>query len=125
MESNIAITQLTSAGLSVAVINWIKNSAYFPWIAKEQTNLLRVVAAVTSAVTAAGIHYTWSPESRQLVFTLPTLAGLWAFGVAWVKSFVVQEITYQATRKKNGNGAKAAAGIPNPGKFAAAQGQKS
>lgn len=104
MESNIALTQLTSAGVSVALINWLKNSPYFPWIEKEKTNLLRVVAGVTSAITAAGIHYTWSPESRQLIFTLPTLAGLFAFGVAWVKSFVVQEITYQATRGKGGNG---------------------
>ena len=123
MESNIALTQLTSAGVSVALINWLKNSPYFPWIEKEKTNLLRVAAVVTSAVTAAGIHYTWSPESRQLVFTLPTLAGLWAFGVAWVKSFVVQEMTYQATRKGGKNGA-AIQGIPNPGKYAA-QGQKS
>lgn len=123
MESNIALTQLTSAGVSVALINWLKNSPYFPWIEKEKTNLLRVVAVITSAVTAAGIHYTWSPESRQLVFTLPTLAGLWAFGVAWVKSFVVQEMTYQATRKKGGNGSSAA-GIPNSGKYSA-QGQKS
>lgn len=123
MESNIALTQITSAGLSVALINYVKNSAYFPWIGKAQTNLLRVVAAVTSAITAAGIHYTWSPESRQLVFTLPTLAGMFAFGVAWVKSFVVQEITYQAT-KKNGKNGGAVQGIPNPGKFAA-QGQKS
>lgn len=124
MESNIALTQLTSAGVSVAFINYLKNSPYFPWIEKEKTNLLRVVAVITSAVTAAGIHYTWSPESRQLVFTLPTLAGLWAFGVAWVKSFVVQEMTYQATRGKGGNGAKVSAGIANPGKYAG-QGQKS
>lgn len=123
MESNIALTQLTSAGVSVALINWLKNSPYFPWIEKEKTNLLRVVAVITSAVTAAGIHYTWSPESRQLVFTLPTLAGLWAFGVAWVKSFVVQEMTYQATRGKRANGSSAAA-IPNPVKYAG-QGQKS
>lgn len=109
MESNIVLTQLTGAGLSVGIINALKNSEYFPWIGKDQTKLLRIMAVVTSAITAAGIHYTWNPSARELVFTLPTLGSLWGFGVAWVKSFVVQEVTYQATRKNDGP-----AGVPNP-----------
>lgn len=123
MESNIAMTQITGAGISVALVNYIKNSDYFPWIGAAQTNLLRIVALVTSAITAAGIHYTWSPESRQLVFTLPTLAGMFAFLVAWLKSFVVQEITYQATKKTGGAKMQGSAN-PNPGKFATVQVQK-
>lgn len=123
MESNIVLSQVKWAGLSVVFINWLKNSPYFPWFTQKKANLLRVAAAVTSLLTTLGITYTWSASAHQLVFTLPTLAGLWSLLVGWVNSFAVQEITYQATRRNGANGSKAA-GIPNPGKYAG-QGQKS
>lgn len=102
--TNVVMTHVTGAGISVALINALKNSKYFPWVTQEKTNILRALAVASSAITAAGIHYTWNPHARELIFTLPTVAGLWAFGVGWVKSFIMQEITYQVTRKPNGAG---------------------
>jgi hypothetical protein len=97
-DSSIALSQVTVAGIAVALINWLKRSEYFPWITQEKTNLLRVIAIVTSALGAAGIHYTWNPEAHILAFHLPTLAGFVHFVFShWVPSFVTQEITYQAT----------------------------
>ena len=100
MVENVVMSQVTAAGIGVALIQWFKNSPYFPWFTKEKTNLLRVAAVITSGLTTIGIHYTWNPEARQLAFSIPTIGGLAAFAWEWVKSFVVQEITYQTTAAK-------------------------
>jgi len=114
VDSSIAISQVTVAGVAVAFINWLKNSPYFPWIQQGRTYLLRAVAIVTSFLAAAGIHYTWDPSSHVLAFSLPTLAGFahFVFG-HWLPSFVTQEFMYQATS----NGAPPAApAAPGGGK---------
>lgn len=97
--NSVVMTHITAAGIAVAVIQWLKNSKYFPWITAEKGKLLRVLAIVTSAIGAVGIGYTWHPDARQLVFTIPTLAGVFAMIAAWGKSFIMQEIVYQGTVK--------------------------
>lgn len=101
MEQSIVVTHVTAAGLAVGVLQWLKNSKYFPWITQERGKLLRVLALVTSALAAAGIHYTWNAVSRELIFQIPTISGIFAFLVGWFKTFIFQEVTYQATAKNN------------------------
>lgn len=99
---NVVISTVTGAAVSVAFINWLKASPYFPWISQERVNLLRFLAVITSGIGALGIHYTWDPTAHALTFTGLSLAAIFAGAVAWVKSFAVQELAYQATRKNNG-----------------------
>lgn len=101
MESSIVMTHVTSAAMSVAFINWLKSSSWFPWITQEKVKVLRYVAFVTAAIGAIGIHYTWNPAARVLSFDIPTIASMFGLGVAYVKSFAMQELTYQATKKTN------------------------
>lgn len=96
-DSSIVISHVTTAGIVVGAINWLKGSKYFPMITAEKTKLLRGLAVVGAALGAGGIQYAWHPESRALVFTIPTLGAMLGFLIAWAKSFIVQEITYQAT----------------------------
>lgn len=100
-ETSIVVSHLTTAGISVGVIQWLKSSKYFPWITKEKGNVARYVALVTAAIGAIGIHYTWEPAARVLSFQIPTIAAAFGMAVAYVKSFVVQELTYQATKQPN------------------------
>lgn len=111
MLDNVVMSQVTAAGVGVALIQWFKNSPYFPWITKEKANLLRVAAVITSGLATIGISYTWNPEGRQLIFHIPTIGGIAAFGWEWIKSFVFQEITYQATAAKQIPGPPVAMGI--------------
>ncbi len=116
---NVVISQVTAAAVSVAFINWLKASSYFPWITQEKANLLRVLAVITSGIGALGIHYTWDPAAHSLTFTGLSLAAIFGAAVAWVKSFAVQELAYQATRKNNGTGAVAIAKKPDAASSAA------
>ncbi len=103
MPESIVLSHLTTAGLAVAAIQWLKKSKYFPWITQEKTRMMRLVAIVTAAIGTVGINYAWQPADRALVFHIPTLVQAFSLGVAWVKSFITQEIVYQGTAK-NGFG---------------------
>lgn len=99
MESSIVISHVTAAGVVVGLIQWLKASKYFPMITADKTKLLRILAVIGAALGAGGISYAWDPTHRILSFQIPTLAAIGGFLLAWVKSFVFQEITYQATNK--------------------------
>ena len=96
---SIAVSHITAAAVSVGVIQWLKNSKWFPWITQERSRVMRGAAILTAGVGAVGIHYTWDPTARSLTFAIPTFAALLGAGVAYVKSFALQELAYQATKK--------------------------
>jgi hypothetical protein len=96
-DANVAITQVTTAGVVVFLINWLKKSPMFPWITAESGRLLRILAIIGAGVGAVGIHYTWNPEAHALTITGLSLVGILTAGAIWLKSFVTQEIIYQST----------------------------
>jgi len=95
------MTHVTAAGVAVAFINWLKSnsSPLTAWISKEKPNAMRVVALATALIGALGITYTWNPAARSLTFAIPTAATMLTVGVAYIKSFVTQEIVYQVTKR--------------------------
>ncbi len=99
VPQSIVITHLTTAGIAVAAIQWLKKSRYFPWITQGKGRLCRLAAILTSAIGAVGINYAWNPAGRELVFHIPTFTQGLGIGIAWAKSFVTQEIIYQGTTK--------------------------
>jgi hypothetical protein len=101
MVDSVVMTHIGTAGVSVALINWLKNSSYFPWITQEKSRVMRAVALVTAAIGTIGIAYTWEPTGRVLSFTIPTFGAVLAGASAYIKSFVVQELTYQMTKRPN------------------------
>lgn len=98
-DANVAMTQVTTAGVVVFVINWLKKSSLFPWITAQDGRLLRMLAVAGAGIGAVGIHYTWNPELHSLTFTGLSLVGILTAAAIWLKSFVTQEIIYQSTSK--------------------------
>lgn len=102
-ETSIALSQVTTSGIVIFVINWLKKSSYFPWITAERTRLLRVLGVMGAGLGSLGIHYVWNPQQHSLLLTGLSLTTILVSFVTWVKSFVTQEIIYRATMK-NGTG---------------------
>ena len=103
ITDSITVTHVTTAGLAVGFINWLKNnkSPLTAWINRESPKAARYLALVTAAIGTIGIHYTWNPDARTLSFAVPTLATALSAGILYVKSFVWQELTYQMTKRPN------------------------
>jgi hypothetical protein len=98
-EASSAISHVTTAGVVVFAINWLKRSSLFPWITAERTKLLRVLAVAGAGIGALGIHVAWNADAHSLTLTGLSLVSILTLGAAWLKSFVTQEVIYQATNK--------------------------
>lgn len=98
MDANVGMTHFTIGAVTVAALQWLKASPYFPWITAGKTNLLRALSAMAAAGAAVGIGYTWNAQDHALTITGLTLTGIGIAFWAWLKQFAVQEFMYRATR---------------------------
>lgn len=98
--SNILATQFTSSAVVVYVMQRLKSASWFPWLQHGSATVSRIVSIVAAAAVAIGINYTWNPQTRGLLITIPTLAGF-AIGIwHWLNQFAFQETIYQCTVNK-------------------------
>lgn len=92
-------TQVTVAGIGVALIQWLKASKWFPVLTADTAKLNRAFSVVVAALSAIGVHLAWThgsaPGSYMLEVSGVTLLGIAAGVWAVVKSFVFQEIIYR------------------------------
>lgn len=111
MDANVLGTQITFAGITVALIQWLKRSKYVPWFTKEKVYLMRGVSAVVSFLAALGIHYVWNATGHSLLITGLDLMSI--LTAAWIalKQFVLTEGFWQ-TVKPASNPALVAAVVP-------------
>ncbi len=92
---SILATQLTTGGLVVMILEWLKGKKWAPFISHYAPMLNKVTALVVSLVTAAGISYQWDAHNHTLMLGNLALgsiaAGLWIA----VKQWVFQEMIYR------------------------------
>jgi hypothetical protein len=98
--SNIVMTQFTSSALVVWGMQKLKNAKWFPVLQHGETKVSRLFSVVMAAFVAVGINYTWNPQTRGLLITLPTLMGALLGMWHWLNQFALQETIYQATVNK-------------------------
>lgn len=112
-DHNVLATQITVGALSVAFLNWLKGSKYFPWLTQETAKLNRVFAALVALIGAVGVHLTWAAGDTSgtymITVTGATLHGIAMGGWVWLKQFVMQELIYRSTA--NGGGGNIPGGI--------------
>lgn len=111
---DILLTHLTASGLTVWVLNKMKDSQspFFAWITAEKVVLIRFLSLLAAAGTAAGIHATWNSDTHTLTITDLTLAAVVLALWTWAKQYVLNEIVFQMTKQKSTPPASA---TPNTG----------
>jgi predicted membrane protein len=98
-DSNIALTTFTTGAMTVAALNWLKSSPYFPWITKEKTTLLRFLSAAAAVASGAGIQHVWNPTDHSLVISGLTVTNVALFFWAIGKQFAMNETIFQVTKR--------------------------
>jgi hypothetical protein len=95
MVSNVVMTQITSSAVVVYLIQKLKAASWFPLAQAGRTWANRIISAGMAAVTALGVSYTWNPQTRGLLLTIPTLSvaaiGFWH----WLNQYVTNELVYR------------------------------
>jgi hypothetical protein len=99
MDNNVVLTTLAFSGTSVAMLNWIKASPWFPWINKEKVALLRMLSALSALAAGTGIHWVWTATDHSFAVSGLTAANVLALGAAIYKQFVANEVIYQMTKR--------------------------
>jgi hypothetical protein len=98
--SNIFMTQFTSSAVVVYIMQKLKNAKWFPILEHGQATVSRLFSIGAAGAVAMGINYTWNPQTRGLLITLPTLYGALVGAWHWLNQFALQETVYQATVNK-------------------------
>ena len=98
--SNIFVTQLTSSGITVFLMQKLKNAKWFPLLQHGSATMSRIFSAIAAAAVAVGINYTWNPQTRGLLITIPTVSALLLGAWHWVNQFALNEMVYQTTVNK-------------------------
>ena len=100
---SVLSTQITLSALSVALIQKLKASSWFPLFHDASDWANRGVSAVTALLTAIGIHLTWThgqlPGTYMISVSGATLVGVAAGAFAVIKSVVFNELIYRSTVK--------------------------
>lgn len=107
------LTGVTFSAISVAAIQWLKKSSWFPWLSDESSKFaLRISSVILALASAVGVHYVFNSETGTLTVTGLTVAAILPAGWAWLKQFVLNELIFQSGVKAPGNAAVAAQATP-------------
>ena len=114
MDTSIALNSVTTSAVVVAAINYVKLK--FPAISAMRLNVARWASILGAAIGAVGVNaaatHGANPGDWTITITGLTAATIFAAAWAWTKHFALQEIIYQSTAKKNGNGTNGNAAAP-------------
>lgn len=93
--------QVTTAAVAVWLFQKIKDSNWVPFISQETGALNKFLAGLISALTAAGLHFTYDQGAGVLTIAGLTLANLQHFAFAWIQQHVFQESLYNGYKLAN------------------------
>jgi hypothetical protein len=93
-------TQITAGAMSVFIIQKLKGWEALPWITHWTPMVNRLVAVVSSFLTAVGIHMAYSSVDHTLVISGLTLTGILGMMWVWIKQFALQEYVYQSSANR-------------------------
>lgn len=104
MDSNIVVTQFTSAAIFVWAMQKLKTSPKFPWLKQEGQLWLKRITSIAAAIgTHTGISHVWSsgpsgmPGSHILMITIPAASVVAVTVWHWLGQYVIQETIYQSS----------------------------
>lgn len=121
---------IATSAISVAIIQWMKNSQlpFLRAFSQQSSGLNRTLAWIASLVSGVGIHYHYDPSLGALTITGLTLSAVYSAGVNASKSYGFNWLIYNlAVKPRAADIAAVAEGsgksqvVVSPGVKAAAQ----
>jgi len=93
-------SQIGAAGISVYLIQWLKNTTKLPWINDATNQLNRWLSAFLAALAVVGIHVEFDQTVGILTVTGLTIAAVVPLAWNFITQFVLQEVIYRGAVKK-------------------------
>lgn len=86
---------ITTSAITVAAIQWLKNTKLIPFINQHSSTVNRVVGWTAAFITAAGLHYTWDANTGTLTLTNLHLMSILHAAGDTTKSYAFQWLIYK------------------------------
>jgi hypothetical protein len=96
---NEIVSSVTASAMAVAVIQWLKNTKWVPFINQYSSTLNRVLGWAIAAISAAGLHYNYESATGTLTLTGLTAATLTHSLWETTKSYALQWLIYKGIVK--------------------------
>ena len=93
--SNELVSTVTASAMSVAIIQWMKNTKYIPFMNQHSSAFNRFVGWVAAFLSATGIHYSFNHDTGTLTLTGLTAVALGHTVWDTTKSYAFQWLTYR------------------------------
>lgn len=97
---DLVVSQVTLSAVVVVIIQWLKNSPWFPWLNAQSEKAKHVAAVLGALLTAVGVHYTYDASIGTLTITGLTLAGVGHGAWHVLQSYAFQETLYKGAFKQ-------------------------
>lgn len=99
-DTNSISTTMVVSAAAAYIMQWLKNSTWFPALSQDSSLWYQRGFAILLAVaTSLGIHYSYDATVGVLTITGLIGSSLYDHAVDFVKSFVMQQLTYDAAIK--------------------------
>lgn len=98
MPTDPLIQQVAIAAFASKLIELLKNTRYFPFLAQHTVTANRTLSVIVSLAASAGIVVGWNGSLEQggvLTIAVPSGAALFDFACHAVFQFCAQETVYQ------------------------------
>ena len=94
---------ISTSALSVAIIQWMKNSALpgLGFVNHNSAGINRTLAWLAAIISGVGIHYHYDPALGALTITGLTATALLSTGLNSAKSYAFNWLIYNTTLKKS------------------------
>src|SRR6185369_16482570 len=86
---------ITTSAMTVAIIQWLKNTKLVPFIDQHSSTLNRVVGWCAAFISAAGLHYTWDASTGTLTLLNIHVASIMHGAADVTKSYAFQWLIYK------------------------------
>lgn len=82
-----AFQMVGAAAIIPYLIEGLKKASWFPWVNVATERLNQWLGILAALAVTAGIQYSWTAETRELLIVVPTLAAvvgiLWNAAIQW------------------------------------------
>ena len=95
---NEVLDTLSASAISVAIIQWLKNTKLIPFMGQHTSGINRIVAWVMAFLAGTGIHYQFDHATGTLTLTGLTVATILHTGGDTIKSYALQWLVYRGVK---------------------------
>jgi hypothetical protein len=98
ITGNEVLDTVTASAMSVAIVQWLKNTKLIPFMNQHSSGINRAVAWFMAFLSGTGIHYNFDHATGTLTLTGLTAMAIFHTAGDTIKSYALQWLVYRGVK---------------------------